>query len=270
MSVLSALGFDTGRITKEGIRRLNLVTAALLAIQAVILLIISNAGPGSRPVTLGYTSRDPLSSAVNNQAGYLPASHHFFDISLLYIVAAALLLAALGHLLSVTAWRQTYESDLNNGLNRLRWRFSALTAGLVMAAIALLVGVSDLALLILIFGATAGSQFMALLSEQLTQRLRAGEKIKFWGGLMPALAAWLAIVIYIKSSYVYGAQTPAYVYVIPTIMLILFILTAAARYKQFKQRGAWADYMYAERAYIVLSLVSFTALTWLVYGWLLH
>src|SRR5206468_1833157 len=105
MSVLSALSFDTGRITKEGLRRLNLVTGGLLLLQAVSLLIIGNASHGTRAVTLGYTSHDELSSTVNGQASYLPATHHFFDISLLYILATALIVSAAGHILVATRAR---------------------------------------------------------------------------------------------------------------------------------------------------------------------
>jgi hypothetical protein len=268
--MLSALGFDTGRITKEALKRLNLAAAIIYLIQAGLLLILGNAGAGSRPVMLGYTSKDSLSTAVTSQTSYLPATHHFFNISLLYLLAFVLLAAALGHLLSATIWRSTYESDISNGLNRLRWRFAALTGGLAMVIIALLVGASDLALLILIFGATAGSSFLGLLLEQLKQKLTVGERMKFWGSLMPAIGAWLAIAIYVKSSYIYGQNAPVYLYIIPGVMLVLFILMVTARNKQFKRSGAWNDYMYAERTYIILGFVSLTALSWMVYGWLLH
>jgi hypothetical protein len=189
---------------------------------------------------------------------------------LLYIAAAVLILAAAAHLAAATVWRATYESDLTNNLNRLRWRLSALTGGLVMVTLALLAGASDLALLILIFAATAGSNLLALLSEQLSQRLRAGERWKFWGSVMPALAAWLAVAIYVKSSYVYGADTPSYVYIIPAVMLALYLLMVFIHRKQFTRNGAWKDYMYTERGYIVLGFISLTALTWQLYGWVLR
>lgn len=270
MSVLSSLGFDTGRITKEGLKRLNITSAVLLFIQAVILLIIGNASGGSRPVSLGYLSKDPLSTATGGQASYLPAGHHFFDISLLYILVFTLLAAALGYLASATFWRSTYEADLSNSLNRLRWRFGALIGGLVMVTIGLLVGMSDLALLILVFGLSVGSHLFALLAEQLKSRLKAGEKLKYWGGIMPAILAWLAVALYVKASYIYGTGSPSYLYIIPAVMLVLFIAIALVRYKQLQRAGNWSDYMYVERTYIVLGLVSLTVLSWMVYGWLLH
>jgi hypothetical protein len=267
--MLSALGFDTGRITKEGLKRLNLVVATLLFIEAIVLLLIGNANQGSRPVTLGYTTKDSLSTATSGQASYLPATHHFFDISLLYILVFTLLLASVAHLTAATLWRSTYETDLNKAFNRLRGRFAAVIGGLVMVILALLVGVSDIAFLILIFAATAGSNLLGMLTEQLRLWFRAGEKMKFWGGIMPAIAAWLAVAIYVKSSYIYGNAAPSYIYFIPGVMLILYILTAVIRHKQFNRSDAGGD-MSAERTYIVLNFVALTALGWTLYGWLLH
>jgi hypothetical protein len=38
------------------------------------------------------------------------------------------------------------------------------------------------------------------------------------------------------------------------------------QYWQYKQKGKWSDYLYGERAYIILSLVAKSALAWQIFS----
>ena len=56
------------------------------------------------------------------------------------------------------------------------------------------------------------------------------------------------------------------VYGIVISLFILFNCFAIVQYKQYKAQGKWANYMYGERRYIILSLVAKTILAWQVFS----
>jgi len=41
---------------------------------------------------------------------------------------------------------------------------------------------------------------------------------------------------------------------------------AVNMYLQYKKKGRWADYLYGERLYMILSLVAKTALAWQIFA----
>jgi hypothetical protein len=49
-------------------------------------------------------------------------------------------------------------------------------------------------------------------------------------------------------------------------MFIFFSSFAVNMYLQYKKKGAWANYLYGERAYMILSLVAKTVLAWQVFA----
>jgi len=62
-----------------------------------------------------------------------------------------------------------------------------------------------------------------------------------------------------------GVEPPAFVYSILFIYFAVFNVFALNMVLQYKGVGRWKDYLYGERAYIVLSFVAKTALAWLVF-----
>ncbi|MGZ0219440.1 MAG: heliorhodopsin HeR, partial [Acidimicrobiales bacterium] len=59
---------------------------------------------------------------------------------------------------------------------------------------------------------------------------------------------------------------PGFVYGIVISLFLLFNCFAIVQWKQYKAKGKWADYLYGERRYIVLSLVAKSALAWQVFA----
>ena len=62
------------------------------------------------------------------------------------------------------------------------------------------------------------------------------------------------------------AGVPGFVIGIFFSLLVLFALFAVDQALQYRQIGRWRDYLFGERAYIVLSLTAKTALAWQVYA----
>ena len=61
-------------------------------------------------------------------------------------------------------------------------------------------------------------------------------------------------------------DVPGFVAAIFFSLLFLFALFAVNMALQYRRAGAWRDYLFGERGYIVLSLTAKSALAWQVYA----
>jgi hypothetical protein len=69
----------------------------------------------------------------------------------------------------------------------------------------------------------------------------------------------------VKSSSVIE-NIPWFVFAIFGIYFFLFNLFPVNMVLQYKKVGRWRDYLYGERAYIILSLVAKSLLAWVVFA----
>jgi hypothetical protein len=251
----------------ETLRKWNLWAAGLHAAQALVLLFLATGKTWA--VNLGYQTSDSLQSQVVGHTVLAPAAHHWFELRLSYLLALILLLAALAHFLMAVWYRPRYEADLKNGLNRLRWIEYALTGGLMLAAIALLGGISDFGTLVLLFGLTALAGLLAL-STELQNPWRRAMQVKwlpFWLTCAAGLLPWLVIAFGLVATDIYGNRDiPTYLHVLYDTILLGFVVAAGNLWLQYRRRGRWGEYPHSERMFIVISLVVKAALVWQIYA----
>ncbi len=234
------------------LRLLNAVVGLIHLVQAgVILSIGSDLG---LPVIATYGTGPP--------GQFEPAIESLFQVPLGPAVAVFLLLAAADHLLlaapGVVGW---YERNLGRGRNVARWIEYSLSASLMAVLIAMLTGIADIAALVAIFGANAAMILFGLLMER-HQSPGEADWTAFWFGSIVGAVPWIAIGIYLI-----GAETvPGFVYGIFVSLLVLFFSFALNMFLQYRRVGPWSDYVFGERAYIVLSLTAKSALAWQVFA----
>ena len=78
---------------------------------------------------------------------------------------------------------------------------------------------------------------------------------------------WIAIVIYtIAPKSPSQAEPPGFVYGIIASLFVLFNIFALNQWLQYRAKGRWADYLFGEKGYIVLSLTAKSALAWQIFG----
>jgi len=77
---------------------------------------------------------------------------------------------------------------------------------------------------------------------------------------------WLVVAIYLWSGYANGNAAPTFVYWIFGSIFLFFNCFAVNMWLQHKKVGPWKDYLYGERAYILLSLVAKSLLAWQVFA----
>ena len=248
----------------KNLRTWNLVMAFLHALQGVLVVILSR--DALFPVTTTYITTDSLAST--EQAPVLVnATRNLFDVNLAYVVAAFFFMSAIAHLYIATVYRKKYEANLEKGINKVRWYEYGISASTMMIAIAMLSGVADLSTLVMIFGATLVMNLCGLIMEVHNQTTKKTNWLSYWIGTLAGLGPWVVVGIYFWGANQYGTgNIPTFVYFIYLSIFLFFSSFAINMILQYKKTGKWNDYLYGEKAYMVLSLVAKSALAWQVFA----
>jgi hypothetical protein len=243
--------------TIAGLRRYNLVAAAVHAVQAALIVVLAT--DFTLPVTAMYLEGPP---------GTTPADQVIlWDLPVAWGVALFFALSALAHL--VVASPQVfprYSAGLAAGHNYYRWAEYSLSSSVMIVLIAQLVGIADVTALIAIFGVNASMILFGWLQEKYHQPGDGGW-LPFVFGCVAGIVPWLAVLVYtVAPGATSGAEPPAFVYGIIVSVFVFFNVFAIVQWLQYRKLGRWSDYLVGERTYITLSLVAKSALAWQVFA----
>jgi hypothetical protein len=156
--------------------------------------------------------------------------------------------------------RGWYEANLRKGRNFARWIEYSISASVMLILIATLSGIWDLAAVIGLFATNSAMILFGWLQEK--DHEPGGDMTAFWFGTMIGLVPWVVIGRYLVS----GADPPGFVYGIFVSLFLLFWGFGINQWLQYRQVGRWRDYLFGERAYIVLSLVAKSLLAWQIFA----
>lgn len=246
------------QITSQGLRKFNLIMAALHAAQGAAILFLSR--NFTLPVTGSYLTFDTASRSLQ------PASTELFTVSLPILIALFLFISSGAHLIIATFYNKRYVAGLAKGINKARWIEYSVSASIMMVAIAMLVGVYDLVSLVMIFALIAVMNLLGLVMEVHNQTTSKTNWLSYWIGCLAGIIPWFAIAFYFWLSADKGSAPPAFVYWIFVSIFVFFNCFAINMVLQYKKIGPWKDYLFGERAYIILSLVAKSALAWQVFA----
>lgn len=245
----------------KGLNRFNLVMAFLHFVQGCLVIFLSSPDKGVVPITISFLRFDVALQKL------LPASKVLFDVNLAWFVAIFFFMSAFAHLFISTVYRKKYEEDLQKGINRVRWFEYALSASVMMVAISLLSGIYDISSLVMIFVLDAIMNLLGLAMEVHNQGQKKINWLTYTLGCIAGIAPWVVFGIYVYGAREFGGgNIPDFVYWIYVSIFLFFNSFAVNMVLQYKKIGPWKDYLYGEKAYIVLSLVAKAALAWQVFG----
>lgn len=245
----------------KGLNRFNLFMAALHFIQAGLVFFLSDPEKGVVPITVSFLKFDTVLAKL------LPSSEQILTVNLAWFVIAFFLICSFAHLYIATVYRKKYESNLLLGINKVRWFEYALSASVMMVAISLLSGIYDLGSLVMIFALDAVMNLLGLAMEKENQGKDKPNWLTFIIGSIAGIIPWVVFGIYVYASSKFsGGQIPTFVYWIYVSIFLFFNSFAVNMVLQYKKIGPWKDYLYGEKAYIVLSLVAKSLLAWQVFG----
>ncbi len=235
------------------LRSWNLGLSILHIAQAIIILNIA----GDFSITVTSTFPDgPPGTRITNPDG-------LFGVNIGWCIAIFLALAAVDHFATATFSRSTYETDLAAGINRFRWVEYSISATIMVLLISAYAGITDITGIVAIAGANISMILFGWLQERMNPPGRTKTTMMpFWFGTIAGLAPWVALSINI-----FGADTvPGFVYGIFFAELIFFFSFGLNQWLQYRGVGPWRDYLYGEKAYLVLSLAAKSVLAWQIYG----
>ena len=182
-------------------------------------------------------------------------------------VAAFLLISAVAHIYLATVGKKKYLENLSKGMNPTRFYEYALSSSLMIVLIGMLSGLWDLGAIILIFGINAMMNLFGIMMEYHNQHTEKTSWISFIYGSIAGIIPWIVIFLYFFGSVSGGGEgPPTFVYIINPTLFVFFNIFAVNMVLQYKKVGPWKDYLFGERTYIVLSLVSKSILAWIIFA----
>lgn len=247
---------DSSTPVRSRLRLYNIVMGFLHAAQGAAVLWLAT--DFSLPVIATYMTGPP---------GLEPTTvEPLFDLRLAWGVAVFLFISAAAHFLiaspGIYRW---YLANLGAKRNYARWIEYSLSSSVMVVLIAMLVGIADVAALLALAGVNASMIFFGLLQEKYESPGRSAGWMPYWFGVIAGAIPWVAISIYLLSPG-FDASPPGFVYGIFISLFVFFNIFAVVMVLQYRRVGKWADYVYGESTYILLSLVAKSALAWQVFA----
>ncbi len=252
------------KIDFKFLRRFNLFMGVLHLIQGGLMLYfalgIERFASFKLPIWSYFLKFDTQQMRLVTEANKL------WDFPFAVFVPVFLFMSAIAHFIIVAPGSNyKYNQDLEKGINRFRWYEYSLSSSLMIFLIALLFGVYDIGALILIFLINASMNLFGLLMEEINQFKEKTDWKPFVFGCIAGIGPWIVIVLYAFGN-ADPAQVPWFVYAIVGSYFVFFNLFPINMVLQYKKVGRWADYIYGEKMYIILSLVAKSVLAWLVFA----
>jgi len=239
----------------RNLRWWNICVGLVLAAQAVVIAVLSN--DFALPVVATYMSGPPGTEPTVTKIGELPLGWGVF--AFLAISAAALLIMAMP---GIFGW---YKRNLLRDRNYGRWIEYSISSSLMIVLICMIVGATDLAAIMAIFGVNACMILFGLLMEKY-EKPGGPSWLSFLFGCFAGIIPWIVVLVYLWSPNFGDQEAPGFVYGIIASMFVFFNIFAVNMVLQYKKVGPWRDYLFGEKAYIVLSLTAKALLAWQVFS----
>lgn len=245
------------------LKRFNAAAGVLHLVQGILML------------TLGLLLKWPIQvfTSYLKVAGpppWLPSSQPLFTFNNLGVILASFpLISAVAHFTIAFPKNGSYNKNLKNGMNPYRWYEYVFSSSIMIALISTFVGILDFWALAMIFVLNAMMIMFGYLMELVNQKTEKTNWSAFNLGCISGGLPWVVIFAYFigaVTSAPAGEGPPTFVYVILFTYFALFMVFAVNMVLQYKGVGRWRDYLYGERAYIILSFVAKTLLAWLVFA----
>ena len=243
--------------------RWNLILAALHMVQAAAIMSLSFAKSPvvTSPVVSTYLRFDQATSHL------VTAQRHIWDLPIGPAVAVFFFLSAMAHLSMALPARGWYETRLARGQNPIRWIEYSLSSSVMIVVIAALAGVQEVGTLIAIFGANAAMIMFGWTMEIANEGRYRPQWLPYVFGCIAGSVPWVVIFVtlFVSATEPGSAPIPGFVIAIFVTLFVSFNIFAVNQVLQYRKVGKWRDYLYGERAYMLLSLIAKSLLAWQVF-----
>lgn len=244
------------------LRKFNVAMGFLHLIQSGLMLFLST--DAKQPINITWLRVVPDSSP--------PIFYQQVDvltqIPLGPMVASFLLLSAIAHFSVASPWGYPwYVKNLKKGINPARWYEYAASSSIMVVLIASLCGIWEFSSLVLMFSLNATMNLFGMMMEKHNQTTQKTDWTSFIYGSFAGLMVWIVLGVYFFGSLLQSTENvPDFLYGIFFSIAIFFNIFAVNMILQYRAKGKWADYLYGEKVYIILSLTAKSALAWQVFA----
>ncbi|MFA6043201.1 MAG: heliorhodopsin HeR [Patescibacteria group bacterium] len=242
------------------LRRFNGVMAILHLAQGFLMLFLSS--DFSLPLTTAYVEMDRTTNLLT------PVLKTIGEWRIGPLVAGFLFLSAIAHALIafVPGINKWYNENLAKGINPARWIEYAFSSSLMMVVVVMLTGMYDVSSLLLIFFLNMMMILFGWVMELHNQTTKKTDWTSYIFGCLAGAIPWIVVALYLFNAGGEAGRAPTFVYWIFFSIFLFFNVFAVNMILQYKKVGKWKDYLYGERAYIILSLVAKSLLAWQVFA----
>ena len=198
--------------------------------------------------------------------GVRPVSETLFEFPIALIAPIFLLLSAFAHLfVSCPQYVRRYEANIAKGINPARWWEYAFSSSLMLVVLLMLGGLIELSTVVFIFILNFIMNLMGLMMEKYNQLTDKTSWLPFNIGVLAGIVPWImgGLYFWVSTSNI-ADSIPVYAQFGFLLTFLFFNSFAINMWLQYKKVGKWKDYAYGEKSYIVLSLVSKSALGWII------
>jgi hypothetical protein len=243
----------------QKLRRFNGAMGVIHLIQGMLMLALSSSY--SLPIKSSFLQYDPVTKAI------APVTSTLINVPIGPAVAMFLFISAIAHFSVSTFGYKWYVKKLQSHINPARWYEYTLSSSIMLVVIAMLSGLFDISALILLFALNATMNLFGLMMELHNQTTQKTNWTSFIYGSFAGGVAWIAVLIYFFGAFASNSTTiPLFLIGIIASLLFFWSTFPVNMVLQYRKVGKWKDYLYGERAYVILSLVSKSLLAWQVWA----
>lgn len=250
----SAVGRLLRSATPSGLRKLHVASALIYVVLAIVAGALMKAVV-SVPLTVGYVTRNELLSTTNTV--FAPAQHVLYNLDLRWAVIAVLAVSAFFSLLRMTRLEVAESEGLKIKVQPWRWVDLAVTGAVMVEVAAALYGIQSLDTLKLVGALTVFSLVLAWIAERENSGATKFVKGAYVASIVSGLVVFAVFASYGWATMVYGmVRFPWYAYALFASSVVTAALVTVNQYKGFRGVKTWANYLFVERNYLLISLAS--------------
>lgn len=245
--------------TKLGkkLQSLNRLAGSLHLAQAAVMLVVLNDAT-KIPLVTRFFDQTPQ--------GIMPVTEILFEFPVAFIAPIFLFLSAMFHFyIASPMYVRRYEKNIKNSINPLRWWEYSITSSLMLVVLLMLGGLIELSAVVFIFTLNFIMNMMGLMMERYNQLTKKTKWLPFNIGVLAGIVPWImgGLYFWVSTNNIADA-IPSYAQLGFLLTFIFFNTFAINMWLQYKKIGAWKDYSYGEKGYIILSLTAKSALGWTI------
>ena len=268
----------------EGLKLFNRNMGVLHLIQSILIAILGFTIDDFREFTQSlyvFTLRpvdeagNPITDASNQNgppADIIPVPEELFEFTGIAPVLLTMFLfaSAVAHLMIAFPLFDKYKVHIKNGMNPYRWYEYAISSSIMILFILISFGILDFWVIVATFILNALMNIFGYYMEEVIFLKGSDSKTDWkpylWGwvaGIIP----WIVIIDNTQRFEIpEGGEDFFFVFYIAVGIYFFFFNTFAINMGlQYGKIGKWKDYLYGERVYQILSLISKSILCWLIF-----